>query len=523
LSAAERGNPATAIDRGGPGWSEGNHVEPLIHGATYFARLLGCFTALKSGDALYFTDWRGDPDELLGGPGTALGEALTGLARRGVAVRGLVWRSHPDEEGFSEEENEELGRVVNEAGGCVLLDERVRRGGCHHQKLALLLHRGRPEEDVAFVGGIDLCHGRHDDERHHGDPQAIKLDEDYGPHPAWHDAQVEIRGPAVALYAETFRERWEDPAPLDHRNPWRARVHRMVHEPRNPAPLPFAPEAASPAGGHAVQVLRTYPERKPPYPFAPRGERSVARAYRKVLERASSFVYLEDQYLWSAEAGELLAAALRRSPELRVIAVVPRHPDRTGTFSGPPSRIGQQAAVAKVRRAGGDRVVVFDLENEEGRPIYVHAKVCVVDDVWAAVGSDNINRRSWTHDSELSCAVIDDRRDERHPADPGGQGDGARAFARDLRLQLWREHLGSDVSEDVLLDPVRGFDAWVERANALDRWYRDGRPGPRPPGRVRPHRPPPVTRWSSWWAGPAYRYLVDPDGRPADLRKRNRY
>ena len=42
-----------------------------------------------------------------------------------------------------------------------------------------------------------------------------------------------------------------------------------------------------------------------------------------------------------------------------------------------------------------------------GIPIYVHAKLCIVDDEWAKVGSDNVNRRSWTHDSELACAVVD--------------------------------------------------------------------------------------------------------------------
>ena len=59
----------------------------------------------------------------------------------------------------------------------------------------------------------------------------------------------------------------------------------------------------------------------------------------------------------------------------------------------------------RVRDAAPDRVAVFDLENAQGIPIYVHAKVCVIDDVWMMVGSDNLNRRSWTNDSELSCAV----------------------------------------------------------------------------------------------------------------------
>src|SRR3712207_9522582 len=62
-------------------------------------------------------------------------------------------------------------------------------------------------------------------------------------------------------------------------------------------------------------------------------------------------------------------------------------------------------------------------------------------DVWASVGSDNFNRRSWTHDSELSSAVLDTTRDPREPRDPAGTGDGARTFARDLRLELAREHL----------------------------------------------------------------------------------
>ena len=79
--------------------------------------------------------------------------------------------------------------------------------------------------------------------------------------------------------------------------------------------------------------------------------------------------------------------------------------------------------------AGGDRVLVCDLENTDGTPIYVHAKVCVIDDVWVMLGSDNVNRRSWTHDSELSCAVIDAVPDDREPRDPAGLGDGARRFA----------------------------------------------------------------------------------------------
>ncbi len=273
----------------------------------------------------------------------------------------------------------------------------------------------------------------------------------------------------------------------------------------------------------AVQVLRTYPAKRPLYPFAPRGERSIARTYQKVLRRARSLIYIEDQYLWSTDVARFFAEALRRSPGLRLIAVVPRYPDRDGTLTGPLNRIGQQEALAMMRRAGGDRVAVYDLENEAGRPIYVHGKLCVIDDVWMAVGSDNLNRRSWTHDSEVACAVLDPERDPRDPTDPAGLGDGARVLPRELRRALWREHLGPEIADDELLDPRAGFEAWQRVAAALEAWHAGGRRGPRPAGRARRHEPERVSAGALWWAQPLYRLAVDPDGRPWDLKRSGRY
>jgi phosphatidylserine/phosphatidylglycerophosphate/cardiolipin synthase-like enzyme len=212
----------------------------------------------------------------------------------------------------------------------------------------------------------------------------------------------------------------------------------------------------------------------------------------------------------------LLAAALRDNPELNLVAVVPRFPDVDGRLALPPNQIGRHDAIEACRRASSDRVHVFDVENHDGTPVYVHAKVCVVDDVWACVGSDNFNRRSWTHDSELSCAVLDDTRDERSPRDPGGRGDGARVFARDLRLRLLREHLdrAADGSEDDgLIDPATVIEILDTTARALDDWVVAGRIGPRPPGRLRPHRPEKLGFLTRLWAGPAYRMFYDPDGR----------
>ena len=247
-----------------------------------------------------------------------------------------------------------------------------------------------------------------------------------------------------------------------------------------------------------MQVLRTYPRKRPAFPFATEGERSIARAYRKAFRRARRLIYIEDQYLWSADVTAGLSEALRSQEDLHLIALVPRYPEQGGRASEPPERVGHDEAVGQVVEAGGDRVAIYDLENDEGTPVYVHAKVCVVDDVWAIVGSDNLNLRSWTHDSELSCAVLDSTRDARAPSDPGGLGDGARVFARDLRLRLMAEHLGRGVDDADLLDPTAAFAAWAKAADELEGWYAGGCVGPRPPGRVQRHRPEPV----HWWQRP---------------------
>src|SRR4051794_21737869 len=498
----------------------GNLVRPLVHGATYFRRLCDVVEATVAGDRIFFTDWRGDADERLGEHGPEVEELLCEAARRGVEVRALLWRSHSDKSTFSAQENQRLGEDINEAGGEALLDQRVRRGGSHHQKLVVVRYRDRPNDDVAFVGGIDLCYGRRDDAQHHGDPQQQAMDPRYGDRAPWHDAMVEIRGPGVCDVLETFRERWNDPTPLDRRTPYRMALQRAARMPRHPEPLPDSLDPPPEAGPHTIQILRTYGTKWPAYPFARGGERTVALAYARAFEHAHSLIYVEDQYLWSELVAGTLAEALRRESSLRAIVVVPRYPDADGRVTGPPNRLGQIQAMDVLSAAGGDRVAVYDLENDAGTPIYVHAKLCVVDDLWMTCGSDNFNRRSWTHDSEITCAVVDATVDDRSPGDLSGAGLRARRLPRDLRLQLWAEPLGVSPDDSRLLDPVSGFELWRRTAAALDDWHAAGRSGPRPAGQARTHRPDPVGRLARAWSWPLYRLVFDPDGRPVRQRRR---
>lgn len=526
LTKNERGNPATRLDDCHPSddaWSEGNRVRPLIHGAHYFAELYERIQATREGDLIYFTDWMGDADErLTGEPGSEIATVLCNADMRGVDVRGLVWRSHGEKLGFTAEENRRLGQELQEHGAEALLDMRVRVGGSHHQKMVVIRHGDDPARDIAYVGGIDLCHSRRDDIEHRGDPQVFAIAEEYGDTPPWHDVQAAIEGPAVHDVETVFRERWEDPAPLT-RSPVNWTKDRIGGMDLSPDPLPPQAPPPPPVDGatHVVQLLRTYPtlRGRPDYPFAPDGERSVARGYSKALLRAQRLVYIEDQYLWGHHVGDVFTRALRENPDLHVIAVLPRFPDVTGA-SRVPELLGRRRAMLEMTEAAPGRVAIYGIENHAGTPVYVHAKVCVVDDTWATIGSDNFNRRSWTHDSELSAVVVD-------PAGPSG-------YARRLRLRLAAEHLDRDALDEQgelvdptevadCVEPLGMFRAFEQAAAALDAWHDGGREGPRPPGRLRRLEPPELSRFAQAAALPPYLMAHDPDGRPLKLRLRDEF
>ncbi|MEO5711730.1 MAG: phospholipase D-like domain-containing protein [Nocardioidaceae bacterium] len=534
LTQEERGNPRTRLDDGHPGdqaWSEGNLVRPLIHGATYFAELYERLEATEAGDLVLFTDWQGDADErLTGEPGSEVAEVLGRADERGVDVRGLVWRSHWEAIGFTAGENRRLGRDLQKRGAEALLDMRVRTGGSHHQKFVVIRHRDDPVRDIAYVGGIDLCHSRRDDIDHHGDPQAMELTEEYGATPPWHDIQAAITGPAVHDVETVFRERWEDPTPLS-RNPLNVVRDRFMGMDLSPDPLPEqAPPPPPVEGGtHVVQLLRTYPNlrRGRDYEFARGGERSVARGYSKALSRARRLVYVEDQYLWGSQVGDVFTEALKEHPDLHVVAVVPLFPDLDGV-ARLPQLLGRRRSMLEMMQAAPDRVAVYGIENHAGTPVYVHAKACVIDDTWATVGSDNFNRRSWTHDSELSAVVVDRA---------SGDGPGQASYARRLRLALAAEHLDRPFDPEVdetdaasllevmadCVDPVAQFGAFADAARALDAWHDGGRQGPRPVGRLRRLSPPEMGRLARAFALPQYLLMHDPDGRPRRLRRSGGY
>jgi phosphatidylserine/phosphatidylglycerophosphate/cardiolipin synthase-like enzyme len=175
--------------------------------------------------------------------------------------------------------------------------------------------------------------------------------------------------------------------------------------------------------------VQTIPERV--YRARPRGQFRIFEAYVRALASAERLIYLESQFLWSPELVDILDAKLRRPPsdDFRLVAVLPSHPD-----SGRDESRGQVSQLIEAD-GGAGRFLACTLYSHDGErrtPIYVHAKIAIVDDRWLTVGSANLNEHSLFNDTEVNVVTCD------------------AAVARATRERLWSEHL------ELPLDAVAG-------------------------------------------------------------------
>jgi phosphatidylserine/phosphatidylglycerophosphate/cardiolipin synthase-like enzyme len=162
------------------------------------------------------------------------------------------------------------------------------------------------------------------------------------------------------------------------------------------------------------------------YDSVPKGEFRILESYVRALRQAQRFVYLENQFLWSPEVVRILADKLRHPPsdDFRLVILLPRRAN-----NGQDDTLGQLAELIAADDGDG-RFLAATIRSRSGDrddPLYVHAKVGIVDDRWLTVGSANLNAHSLLNDTEMN--VVTDDSD----------------LARDTRLRLWAEHLEVDI------------------------------------------------------------------------------
>ncbi|HEV2779980.1 MAG TPA: phospholipase D family protein [Actinophytocola sp.] len=376
---------------------DGNRIDVLIDGEEALPAMRAAIEGATS--SVHIANWHASPDfRLTREPGApTLRELLTAAARR-VPVRVLLWAGPPVPafEPTRTQARATQAELARDGAVRCALDARERTLHCHHEKLMIV------DGGTAFVGGMDftaLQGDRHDSREHPADRPL-----------GWHDVTARLSGPVVADVADHFRRRWNE----------------ITGE---QLPPPAVPEQA---GGTTAQLIRTIPERT--YEFAPRGEFTLLDGYLRALRSARRLVYLENQFLWSPEITEILIDKLRRPPDpaFRVVLLLPRRPS-----NGADTTRGQLARLIDAddggRRLLGATITAHD--GERSAPVYVHAKIGIVDDEWMTIGSANLNEHSLFNDTEVNVSTDD--------AD----------LVRATRLRLWAEHLQRPVS-DVDGDPA---------------------------------------------------------------------
>jgi phosphatidylserine/phosphatidylglycerophosphate/cardiolipin synthase-like enzyme len=370
-------------------------------------------------------------------------EAVLGyMVSKGVDVKVLMWASS---ELFSHYDPKGAHEQLTQVGVACILDDSA-RGLVHHPIESLHQKMVVVDGTHAFVGGIDMLielsgdYDRWDTHSHHHSSPLRSNEEERTPH-NWHDAHAIIEGPAVADVERNFRQRWNDVV-------MRHKLDYQLLVPDHPLPPPL--ESSS-----LVQVARTIPAHT--YSFAPEdGIGGIAQLYANALGNAHHFVYMENQYFWThafygvdlpflgtdspgmEQNIRELAAALQRGATVAI--VLPDHPNVGRAFT--------DAGLARLREEAPEaaeqgRIQAFCLAasaevdgEEDYRPIYVHAKVTIVDDVWSTLGSANLNNRGMRDDTELNVATLDAE------------------LARGLRMLLWAEHLEL-IGEESMLTVAR--------------------------------------------------------------------
>lgn len=388
---------------------------PIVDAADYFAHLRDAL--LRADHSVMFVGWefdarlKLDPDHPLVGVPQRLGRFLSWLMARkpGLKIRVLQWNLGV------------LGTIAHGTTPLHLLNLIAARrfdfrldsahplGGSQHQKIVVI------DDALAFCGGIDVTAKRWDNRRH-DDDDVRRLEPSgrrYGP---FHDVTVAIDGAAAAALGDIARERWA-----------RATGERLVPPPPaigDPWPQGLAPLLRD----VEVGVARTDPA------FRSRpAVREVEELYLTAIAAARRTIYIESQYFTSRCIALAVAERLAEPDGPEIVVINPlRAMGWLEEFAMGEARRRTLAHIAAADRHG--RFRIYRPVTDKGQPIYVHAKVLIVDDRLLRIGSSNLNNRSMGLDAECDVAVEATDNDE-------GSGT-TRAAIESLRHTLLAEHLG---------------------------------------------------------------------------------
>jgi phosphatidylserine/phosphatidylglycerophosphate/cardiolipin synthase-like enzyme len=383
-------------------------------------------TAMNDQHYMYLLNWFMDLDFEIPGtlPASGLFTQLSNAVGRGVQVRAMFWdwgrRNTSDVDRINAIPNATAaGSSTITGSSAAILDKNTLNLGLHHQKI--LVVKG-DQGLIAFCGGVDF------------NPDRINRVETQQGSPM-HDVHCRITGHAAWDLLQIFIQRWTD-------HPDSATLDQAKGSLKGSNEL-----LPSGTGSYHVQIGRTYgngsvhvgitnSRGQPFYSFAQNGEQTAWRLTLRAIQQAQQYIYMENQYLVSMAVSDALRDRLADIKRLIIlipysgISDLPQVWGRTRDFI---NNLGHASKVSVCYRHKAGQA--FDADRN-----YIHAKIFIIDDEFSIIGSANCNRRGYTHDSEVVAGIHDP------------------AFAKDLRMRLWAEHLGIPIGS--LSDPIASAAHW---------------------------------------------------------------
>jgi phosphatidylserine/phosphatidylglycerophosphate/cardiolipin synthase-like enzyme len=238
----------------------------------------------------------------------------------------------------------------------------------------------------------------------------------------WHDQHFKLTGPIVRTIEEQFVERWMDAGDLHELGPYGSRhwfgdqvifSQKAAAYDGNGITALTQPAAAAQTGSSYVQMWRTIPLRSHRKSGTlSGGEFTIMAGVANAVCKAEQLIWLFDQYFFSRPLARLLNAQLKDTsrPNLHVVVILPPFADDNPLDLNHLRQLALNDLVAGLQTGSQlyDRVAVYNTWHPGRKQgIYVHAKAKMFDDMLIAIGSGNLNRRSFTCDTELDCAVLD--------------------------------------------------------------------------------------------------------------------
>lgn len=391
----------------------GNRVRPLVDSGPAFRRI--CEAVEQAQHSVWITVTFVATDFQMPDGRGSIFDVLDRAVERGVDVRVMFWRPNPESSGYGQTfagTSADFDLLAARGSRFLARWDRAPLAYCHHQK-SWLIDAGRSSE-TAFVGGIN--------------PTFAVVEPGHMGEGQRHDIYVEITGPSATDVHHNFVQRWNEASERD------MALGVWGHD--SDERLPFPTNLSDARGNSVVQMQRNVhagcyrdPHAAPGSAayYIVGGERSITNQYLLAINAARRSIYLENQALPVPEIAYALEDALKRG--VHVVLLVPGEPEEyLGLWRQRPER---KPFFDRLEALG--RYEHFTLAGIAGRTqtggrkyVYVHAKIMLIDDAWATIGSCNLHANSLFGHSEMNAAVWD------------------RDVVRALRRQLLLEHLGQD-------------------------------------------------------------------------------